>query len=135
GVFRRLGALAGRYRMRDPRPVAAAGIRAFDPDAAGFEPQRDRALSPAVDPVDHRDLRATLEPRRHLRDDRVDRFAIHREPGLGRHQRHAPTGGGIKAPTVRGAIESAGRGTGSRPWQQARPGFLYQEGTVEPLAG
>src|SRR5207249_659605 len=90
GFSRRPSALARRYRVGDPGAVAAAGIGAFDGDAAGFEPQRDRALAPAVDPVDHRDLRTALEPRRHLRDDRIDRVARHRKPGLGGHQRHAP---------------------------------------------
>src|SRR5258708_39904315 len=79
----RPGALARRDRVRDPGAAAAVGGGAFDRDAAGFEPQRDRALPPAVDPVHHRDLRAALKPRPDLRDDRVDRVTRHREPVLG----------------------------------------------------
>src|SRR5262249_58681662 len=60
------GALPGRDRMRHPRPIAAALVGALDGDPVIVEPQRYRALAPAVDAIDDRDLRAALEAGRHL---------------------------------------------------------------------
>src|SRR5262249_44088051 len=90
-----------------PGPVAAALVGALGGDAIPPQPQRDRALAPAVDAVSNRDLRFAAEPGRHLGDDRVHGVAEHRQTTVAGDQRHPATLRGIGAAAFCGAVERA----------------------------